>query len=344
MPVQFVDEVKIYIASGNGGDGCMAFLREKYRPKGGPAGGDGGRGGDVVFIADKKLHTLLDYRFQQHHRAGHGQPGRGKNQHGSNADDLVIRVPVGTVVKDAETKQVIHDLVTDGERWVALPGGRGGRGNARFATSTNQAPRRHEKGEPGQQQWIILELKVMADVGLLGFPNAGKSTLIARISKARPKIADYPFTTLRPVLGVVPFGDDAFVVADIPGLVEGAHEGTGLGHRFLRHAERTRLFLHVLDMTDPSQGGPLGRLEIINNELTQYDPALGEREQIVVLNKIDVPEAAELAAEVRPSLEEKGLEVFAISAVTGEGVDLLVQRVGSRLQEIESSMSEEVSS
>jgi GTP-binding protein len=334
VAVQFVDEVKIHIASGNGGDGCLAFLREKFRPKGGPSGGDGGNGGDVVFIADRNLSTLLDYRFQRHHRAPHGEPGRGKNQHGAQGEDCEIRVPVGTLVKDTETGEVLADLTRDGQRWVGAPGGKGGRGNARFATSTNQAPRTFEKGTPGVERDVTLELKLLADVGLVGYPNAGKSTLISRMSAARPKIADYPFTTRRPVLGVVRYGEDGYVVADIPGLIEGAHEGTGLGHQFLRHAERTRLFLHVLDMADDTAGGPLDRFEVVEAELAAYNEDLAQRPRIVVLNKLDVTEARDRVPAVTQALEDQGLQVVSISAVTGEGVEQLIQLVGDKLANI----------
>lgn len=331
--MKFVDEVRIYAKSGDGGKGSVHFLREKYRPKGGPDGGDGGKGGDVVFVADPNLGTLLDLRYQPRHVADSGEAGRGKKQHGSDAEDHVIRVPVGTQVYDADTGELLHDLATEGERWIALPGGKGGLGNAHFATPTNQAPRYAQPGIPGQERNFRLELKLLADVGLVGYPNAGKSTLLSRISAARPKIADYPFTTLTPNLGVVRAGSErSFVVADIPGLIEGASEGVGLGIRFLRHVERTALFLHVIDFADPAEGGPWSRFLKVESELLQYKKEMGEIPAMVAANKMDLPDARENLESLKERFAKRGLDVFPISGVTGEGIDALLNALASRVR------------
>ncbi len=319
---RFVDRVKIYVRAGKGGDGAVAFLREKYRPKGGPAGGDGGKGGDVVLVATSSKHTLLDFKYKKHFVAENGQPGKGKNMHGKDGEDLIIYVPVGTVVKDAQTGEVICDLVKEGQRCVVAKGGRGGRGNARFATSTNQAPTYAEKGEPGQERWIILELKLIADVGLIGFPNAGKSTLLSRLTRARPKIADYPFTTLSPNLGVMELDwNRRLVIADIPGLIEDAHKGAGLGHEFLRHIERTKFLAHVIDVSDFRERDPIEAFHAINRELSLYSEELSRKPQVVVANKIDLLSDKKLLEELRNYFEKKGIPFFAVSALTGEGIE-----------------------
>ena len=332
----FVDEAKIWVKAGDGGRGCVSFRREKYVPRGGPDGGDGGKGGDVVMVADPHLKTLLDFKYRQHYRAKNGGHGRGKRQHGRNGEDLIVKVPVGTVVRDEQTGELIADLLEPGQRVVVARGGRGGRGNARFATPTRQAPRFAEGGTPGEERWLRLELKLLADVGLVGYPNVGKSTFLRRISAARPKVAPYPFTTLAPHLGVVSYGEGKeFVVADIPGLIEGAHKGAGLGTRFLRHIERTLLLLHLLDLSG-HRGGPLTLYDGVRRELASFNPLLAEKPEIVVLNKIDLPETRARVDETREAFEARGLPFFAISAQTGEGVKELIQEVGRRLEALKS--------
>jgi GTP-binding protein len=325
----FIDEAKIYVRGGDGGNGVVAFRREKYVPRGGPAGGDGGDGGDVILEADAQMNTLFSLHQQTHFAAGRGAHGRGKNQTGARGHDVVIRVPVGTVVYDAESGAMVADLATPGQRVVVARGGRGGRGNARFATATHQAPRIAEKGEPGERRWLRLELKLLADVGLIGMPNAGKSTLLSVVSAAKPKIADYPFTTLQPNLGVVSVdGEYEFVLADLPGLIEGAHSGAGLGHQFLRHVERTRVLIHVLDGSQPDV---LDHYVKINEELRLYNPTLTERPQVVAFNKMDLPEAQARWPEAEKFFSGKR-KVFPISAATGQGVWQLVRYVGQLLQ------------
>ncbi|RDV84309.1 GTPase ObgE [Ammonifex thiophilus] len=329
----FYDHLKIYVKAGDGGNGCVAFRREKYVPFGGPAGGDGGRGGHVILKADARLRTLIDFHFKKHFKAERGGHGQGNCRTGRDGKDLILRVPVGTVVRDAATGEIIADLVEDGQEVIVARGGRGGRGNARFATPTNQAPRFAEKGEPGEERWIELELKLLADAGLVGLPNAGKSTLLSRVSAARPKIADYPFTTLEPCLGVVRVEEgESFVLADLPGLIEGAHAGAGLGHRFLRHVERTRLLVHVLDMSEMAAMDPLKAFEVVNRELTLYDPELAERPQIIAANKMDLPGSEENLKRLQESL--KGYEIFPISAATGQGVEALIRRIAALLKEL----------
>ena len=330
--MRFVDEVKIHAKAGDGGRGCVSFRREKYIPKGGPDGGDGGDGGDVWFRVDNGLGTLLDFRYKVHYKAGSGGHGMGKDRHGKNGEDLEIRVPPGTLVFDAESGEQLADLTEPGQRLRLLRGGRGGQGNARFATSTNRAPRFAQPGTPGEERTLRLELKLLADVGLVGLPNAGKSTLIAAVSAARPKIADYPFTTLVPNLGVVRYGiDGSFVMADIPGLLPGASEGHGLGTRFLRHVERTDLFLHLVDLSGMQEGDPVENFTILNRELERHNPALLEKQQLVVFTKGDLPEVRETATELAPWFTEKGYRTFTISAVTGAGVQELVRAVGNEL-------------
>ncbi|MCY8497795.1 GTPase ObgE [Bacillus atrophaeus] len=328
----FVDQVKVYVKGGDGGNGMVAFRREKYVPKGGPAGGDGGKGGDVIFQVDEGLRTLMDFRYQRHFKAIRGEHGMSKNQHGRNADDMVIKVPPGTVVTDDDTKQVIADLTEHGQIAVIARGGRGGRGNTRFATPANPAPQLSEQGEPGKERYIVLELKVLADVGLVGFPSVGKSTLLSVVSSAKPKIADYHFTTLVPNLGMVETDDGrSFVMADLPGLIEGAHEGVGLGHQFLRHIERTRVIVHVIDMSGLEGRDPYEDYLTINQELSQYNLRLTERPQIIVANKMDVPEAEEHLAAFKEKLTDD-YPVFPISAVTRSGLRDLLFEIANQLE------------
>lgn len=334
--MQFVDQARIVVESGAGGDGMVAWRREKFVPHGGPAGGDGGNGGNVFIEATQDLHTLLDFKYKSQFKAGAGERGRSKNQHGKNGEDLIIHVPCGTVLYDAETNQPIADLIREGERVLVAAGGRGGRGNSRFTSSTRQAPQFAEPGEPGIHRELILELKLLADVGLIGLPNAGKSTLISVISAAKPKIADYPFTTLVPNLGVVkrPSGD-GLIVADIPGLIEGASRGAGLGHDFLRHIERTRLLLHLVDISLPETMDPLQAFHVINNELRSYSEKLAEKPQIVVLTKKDAAGDAERIEAIRRCFEQEiGATLFVISAVTREGLDLLLNYLFKSLDDL----------
>ncbi len=328
----FVDHARVYVRGGDGGNGIVAFRREKYVPMGGPAGGDGGRGGNVIFIADEGLSTLMDFKYRRHFKAMRGTHGQGKNMHGAGGEDLMVKVPVGTVIRDDDTGEVIADLTRNGQEAIIARGGRGGRGNTRFATSVNKAPSLSENGEPGQERWVKLELKLLADVGLVGFPNAGKSTLISRISAARPKIADYPFTTLVPNLGVVMTrSKESFVVADIPGLIEGAHQGSGLGHEFLRHIERTRVLLFVLDTAQTEGRDVLEDYRVLRRELELYRPDLMERPFLIVANKMDVPEAQENYERLRAKF---GHVVHAVSAVTGLGVNSLVEETFRLLQSV----------
>ncbi|MGM0900223.1 GTPase ObgE [Mesobacillus maritimus] len=320
----FVDQVKIYVKGGDGGNGMVAFRREKYVPNGGPAGGDGGRGANVIFEVEEGLRTLMDFRYKRHFKAPRGEHGMSKNQHGRGAQDMIVKVPPGTVVSDAATEEVIADLTEHGQRAVIAKGGRGGRGNSRFATPANPAPELSENGEPGQERDVILELKLLADVGLVGFPSVGKSTLLSVVSAARPKIAEYHFTTIVPNLGMVETEDNrSFVMADLPGLIEGAHSGVGLGHQFLRHIERTRVIVHVIDMAAVEGRDPYEDYLIINKELEEYNLRLTERPQIIVANKMDMPEAAENLAAFKEKLTDDH-PVFPISAFTREGLrDLL---------------------
>jgi GTP-binding protein len=331
----FVDEIDIFVKGGDGGAGCVSFRREKYVPHGGPDGGDGGDGGTIWLEADPALTTLLDYHYRRHYEADRGQHGKGANRHGAGGSDLVLRVPVGTVVADRDTGERLGDLAAPGQRLLAARGERGGRGNARFASSVNQAPRRADLGRRATGRWLHLELKLLADVGVIGFPNAGKSTLVSRLSAARPRIADYPFTTLAPTLGIVRVDHDrSFVIADLPGLIEGASEGRGLGHQFLRHTERTRLLLHVVDL-DPGTGrDPVEDLGVINGELRAYSPELAERPQIVAANKAELPETAARRAAVEAHCAAAGLPLVVISAVTGLGLGELLRAVGARLEGI----------
>ena len=329
----FVDQVRVYVKGGDGGDGIVAYRREKYIPKGGPAGGDGGDGGDVVFEVDEGLNTLMDFRYNRHFKAKRGENGMSKAQHGKNAEDLIVPVPPGTTVIDEDTEEVIADLTEHGQRAVIARGGRGGRGNIRFASPRNPAPEIAEKGEPGEERNIKVELKVLADVGLVGFPSVGKSTLLSVVSAAKPKIADYHFTTLAPNLGVVETSDhQSFVMADLPGLIEGAHEGVGLGHQFLRHVERTRLLVHVIDMAAIEGRDPYEDYQKINQELKAYDEKLLERPQIIVANKMDMPGAKENLQEFKARLTDK--PVYEISALTKEGLKELLFAIAEKLQSI----------
>jgi GTP-binding protein len=331
----FIDSAKVFVKAGDGGNGCRAFRREAHVPRGGPSGGDGGKGGDVIFVADPQVGTLLDLTYRRHLRAERGGHGQGRDKYGHAGEDLVVKVPVGTLVYDEPTGDLICDLASSGEQHAVAKGGRGGLGNIHFATSTNQAPQRADPGEPGEERWIRLELKLLADVGLLGYPNAGKSTLISRVSRARPKIADYPFTTLEPNLGVVGMsGGRSFVLADIPGLIEGASEGAGLGHRFLRHVERTRVLVHVLTVDPDPHREPLGDFDRLNSELARFDPALAQRPQVVALNKMDLPDVRERCAEVTQALATRGIALHPISAATGEGLPALLEAVWKQLQHL----------
>jgi len=330
--MKFVDEVRIRVKAGDGGDGAVAWRREKFIPRGGPAGGDGGKGGDVVFSVDPQLATLLDYRYVREHRAQDGEKGLGSDRNGKDGKDLLLRVPPGTVVKDAPTGEVLADLSGAADRFVAAQGGRGGLGNMNFATSTNQAPRYAEDGTEGEERELVLELKLLADVGIVGYPNAGKSTLISRISRARPKIADYPFTTLTPNLGVVLWrGEKSFVVADIPGLIEGAHAGAGLGQKFLRHVERCRVLIHLVEGASPEPGrDPRKDLAALGRELELYSPELSKKPRILAVSKVDLPEARAGGKKLERLLARRKTpeKVHLVSAVTGEGIDALVDAVG----------------
>ena len=331
--MKFVDEAVIQVKAGDGGRGCVSFRREKFVPRGGPDGGDGGKGGDVFLVADPSLSTLLDFKYKPVFKAPRGEHGQGSDRHGAAGEDLVIRVPCGTMVYDAETGALLADLVEPGQKFLAARGGRGGRGNAFFKSPVNQAPRKAQPGEPGEEARLRLELKLIADVGLVGLPNAGKSTLIARISAARPKIADYPFTTLVPNLGVVqgPEGRN-FVVADLPGLIKGARLGHGLGHQFLRHVERTRMILHLVDC---QREDPLADVAAINEELISFNPGLGAKPQIVVITKADLVGEPEMLMPLQERFTKEGMETLVVSAVSGYGLQRLVATVGERLARLE---------
>jgi len=329
----FVDTAKVFVKGGNGGDGIVSYRREAHVPLGGPAGGDGGDGGDVIFRVDEGLRTLMDFRYQRHYKATRGEKGKPKNQHGANAEDMVVRVPPGTIVIDDDTKEVIADMTRHGQEVVVAKGGRGGRGNTRFATPKDPAPEIAENGEEGQERWIVLELKVMADVGLVGFPSVGKSTLLSVVSAAQPKIGAYHFTTLTPNLGVVDVGDGrSFVMADLPGLIEGAHEGVGLGHEFLRHVERTRIIVHIVDMSGMEGRDPFDDWIKINDELKLYNAKLEQRPQLVVANKMDIPESEENLRVFLEKAAEHGVEeVVPISAASRKGVQELLYKIADLL-------------
>jgi GTP-binding protein len=328
----FIDEVRILVKAGDGGNGCMAFRREKYVPRGGPSGGDGGRGGDVTLVADPHENTLLKYRFNPEHKAERGRHGEGSNCKGAEGKSIELDVPVGTVVYDEATGERLFDFTEPGQRFRVARGGRGGKGNARYTTSTHQAPTEHEPGFPGEEKRLRLELKLLADVGLVGFPNAGKSTLIARISAARPKIAAYPFTTLEPNLGVVQLGDfRSFVVADIPGLIAGAHLGHGLGIQFLRHIERTRLLVHLVDVSEASGRLPVEDFATVMDELASFSPDLAAKPMIVAATKMDAAQDAERVASLRDLAAQRGLEFFEISSATGLGIEALKFAMAERI-------------
>ncbi len=331
----FIDRVKIFVKGGDGGNGVVSFRREKYVPRGGPDGGDGGHGGSVVLQVDEGLRTLLDFRYRQHIKAPRGEHGQGKKRRGRDGEDAIVKVPPGTQVYEAVDeggKELLADLVRPGQQALVARGGRGGRGNAQFTTTRRQAPRLAERGEPGEENWLRLELKLVADVGLIGFPNAGKSTLLSRISAARPKIAPYPFTTVTPNLGVVKAGDRDFVAADIPGLIEGAHKGVGLGHEFLRHVERTQVLIHVVDLAGTEERDPLKDYHKIREELHLYSPGLAEKPEVIAANKTDLPDAAENLKPLQEGLP--GKKVFPISAVTGHGVRELLYHTAALLEEL----------
>ncbi|HEX6837980.1 MAG TPA: GTPase ObgE [Polyangia bacterium] len=324
--MQFIDECTIDVRAGNGGNGKATFRREPNVPRGGPSGGDGGNGGSVILLADEQLSTLLDLRYQKSYKAPNGEHGAGRDKYGHGGEDTIVRVPVGTVVHDIDSDDVLCDLSTAGQRFVAAQGGKGGRGNIHFATSTYQAPTKAEPGEPGQERKLRLELKLLADAGLVGYPNAGKSTFISAVSRARPKIADYPFTTLVPNLGVVGLpGGRSFVLADIPGLIEGASEGHGLGHRFLRHVERTRVLLHLIEVSAEPGRDPLHDYDVINRELERYSPELAGRPQVVALSKLDLTDTRESLPTWREKFAARGITLHAVSAATGEGVKELLE-------------------
>ena len=331
----FVDEARIHVAAGGGGNGCVAFRREKYVPRGGPSGGDGGNGGGVYLESTAHLNTLLKFRFNKEFRARRAGHGEGSNRHGKNSEDLVIQVPVGTVVYDDATGDKLVDFDAEGMRFLVAKGGRGGRGNARFATSTNQAPRRADPGNPGEERDLRLELKLLADVGLVGFPNVGKSTLISRLSAARPRIADYPFTTLEPSLGVVAVNEeDSFVMADIPGLIAGAHEGRGLGDRFLKHVERTRLLLHLIDVAEISGRDPVEDYHVIVSELESFSPVVAGKPMIMVASRVDAAGDSNRLFALREFCRGQECPLYEISSVTGEGLEELKRAAWGRLQEI----------
>ena len=336
----FIDRVKIFVKSGKGGDGCVSFRREKYIPNGGPDGGDGGDGGDVIFEVDSSMSTLFNFRHQKHYTATAGEPGAGKNCHGKDGADLILKVPKGTLIRDFESNKIIADLAKEDSRVVLLSGGRGGQGNQHFATSTMQAPKYAQPGQLAKERWITLELKSIADVGLVGFPNVGKSTFLSRVSNAKPKIANYHFTTLTPNLGVVDMYGDSFVVADIPGIIEGAAEGVGLGHEFLKHIERTKVLLHVVDAAGTEGRDPLEDLEKIRLELEKYSPQLLEKPQLIAANKMDAAYDDSSLKEICAVYEPLGIKVFPISAVSGQGVEELLREIYNILQTLPKETTE----
>ena len=328
-----VDQVKIFVKAGDGGKGCVAFRREKYVPKGGPSGGNGGKGGNVIIKAVKNLYTLLDLRYQQHYSAPKGGNGLGSDMHGHAGKNIEIKIPVGTTVKSVEDSAILADLTEEGQQYTAARGGRGGKGNAHFKSSRIRAPKFAQPGEPGDECWLNLELKMLADVSIVGCPNAGKSTLISRVSNAKPKIADYPFTTLVPNLGVVPIEEfESFVIADIPGIIEGAHNNKGLGLQFLKHIERSKLLLHILDLAAPDDRNIYQDYETINNEINSFNPDLSEKPQIIAANKIDVSGAADKLKTYEKFFKKKGLQVYPISAVSGEGIKTLLYKINEALK------------
>ena len=327
-----VDQVKIFVKAGDGGKGCVAFRRERFVPKGGPSGGNGGKGGDVIIKAVRNLYTLLDLRYQQHYSAPNGGNGLGSDMHGHAGKNIEIKIPVGTTVRIVDDPAILADLTEEGQQYIAAKAGRGGKGNAHFKSSRNRAPKFAQPGEPGEESWLILELKMLADVAIVGYPNAGKSTFISRVSNAKPKIADYPFTTLVPNLGVVPVEEfESFVIADIPGIIEGAHNNKGLGLRFLKHIERSKLLLHILDLSVSDSRNICEDFETINYELDSYSADLTEKPQIIAANKIDVTGAADELKKHEQYFKKKGLQVYPISAVTGEGIKTLLYKIKKEL-------------
>ena len=323
--MKFIDEARIFVKAGDGGNGCVSFRREKYIPRGGPNGGDGGRGGHILFQADPGLYTLLDFKYKKHFRGLDGEHGRGKDQYGHTGDDVTIKVPLGTIIRDEETEETLAEFEKPDDTIIIAQGGRGGRGNMHFATARNQAPRKAEDGGVGEERWILLELKLLADVGLIGLPNAGKSTLLAAISKARPKIADYPFTTKTPVLGVVSYKGKSFTAADLPGLIGGASDGAGLGIQFLKHIERTRVFLHLVDINDPTTPDPIQGYKTILKELKTYNPAFLDRPELIVLTKTDLPDVRNKLPGTRKAFQKMGRKVIALSAAKREGLEELLR-------------------
>lgn len=329
----FIDRARIFVQSGKGGDGMSSFRREKFVPKGGPDGGDGGHGGNVVLVADRNVNTLVDFRFRRLFKAKPGGKGQGANCYGRNAEDLLITVPLGTIVKDEESGQIIADLSHDGQQAIVAKGGRGGRGNWHFRSSSNRTPTFAERGEPGEERWLRLELKVLADIGLLGYPSVGKSSILRKVSAAQPEVAAYHFTTLNPILGVVDLNDHrSFVMADIPGLIEGASEGVGLGHDFLRHIERTKILVHVLDVSGMEGRDPIEDYEKINEELRKYSEKLSRKKQIIAANKIDMLGDSDNLERLKAYMDERGQEVYPICAMTGEGLEVLLERLWDLLE------------
>ena len=327
----FVDQARFHVKAGNGGNGCISFRREKYVPRGGPNGGDGGRGGNVIMECSTRLHSLIDFRYRSHFKAEHGEHGKGKDMHGRKGKDCYIAVPIGSIIKDSETGEVLADLRNEGEQYVAARGGKGGMGNPHFASGTNRTPRVSTKGEEGEELWLNIELKLIADIGLVGLPNAGKSTLLSQLSAANPKVASYPFTTLEPQLGVLHLDHmESCIIADIPGLIEGAHEGVGLGFNFLRHIERTRILLHILDASSEQA---MEDFKIVANELKVYKEELLERTTLIVLNKVDIAEAEELKV-IKDTLQEQGFQAVSISGLTGEGIEQLKAIIADLLDEL----------
>jgi GTPase len=330
----FIDEAKFFVKAGDGGNGCVSFRREKFVPKGGPDGGDGGRGGSVIIQASKRLHSLIDFRYKSHFLAKNGSHGKGKKKHGRKGEDCTLHVPVGSIVKDAETGEVLADLILEGDCFIAAQGGKPGGGNVHYATARHRAPRIAGKGKPGEEFWLKVELKLLADVGLVGLPNAGKSTLLSKLSAANPKVAAYPFTTLEPQLGVLQFDTmDQCIIADIPGLIEGAHEGLGLGHKFLRHIERTRILIHVIDGSGV-EADPLEQYHILEKELERYKEELMSRKRFVLLNKIDVFSSDSELEELVERFRKEGIDLLPISALTGQGLDTLKDRLELLLEEM----------
>jgi len=333
--MKFLDEALITVESGDGGNGCVSFRREKHVAKGGPNGGDGGKGGDVLFRTTSRMHTLYNFHFKRHFKAERGQHGRGKNQSGKSGKDLIISLPPGTIVKEAETGRVLKEFVRSDESFLTVRGGRGGLGNQHFASSRRRAPRYAQEGEPGQTLSLQLELKLLADVGIIGLPNAGKSTIVSKLSSARPKVADYPFTTLTPNLGVVGSEEtDPFVIADIPGLIEGAHRGVGLGTRFLRHVERSRFLLHLIDLSTVPSKDPLGPYHTVNQELRQFSQSLSQKAQVIVLNKVDISGTRAVAEELRNALEPLNPDIWVISAIKGEGIEPLKDHLAGLVEKV----------